>query len=65
VGGELKGHPLETTDVGFFAQDALPEPVANADKWTSHAFAAIRGEVVDVEFDRPRRPTWRNDGEQL
>ncbi len=64
VGGELKGHPLEVTDVGFFAEDALPEPVANADKWTRHAFAAIRDEPVDVEFDHPRRPTWRNDGEE-
>lgn len=62
VGGELRGHPLEVTDLGFFSQDALPEPVAGLEQWVDHAFAAVRGEPIDVAFDRPRRPTWRNDG---
>ena len=61
VGGELKGHPLEVTDVGFFGEDALPEPMVGADRWVSHAFAAIRGESVDVTFDAPRRPAWRGE----
>ena len=26
IGGELRPHPLETADVGWFADDALPEP---------------------------------------
>lgn len=60
VGGRLRAHPLEVTDVGFFAQDELPEPVAGVERWARHAFAAIRGEPVEVEFDRPRRPAWRS-----
>ncbi len=58
VGGELKGHPLEVTDLGFFPEDALPEPVASAERWGPHCFAAIRGEPLEVEFDAPRRPAW-------
>ena len=59
VGGELTAHPLECTDVGWFAEDALPEPLAGADRWASSAFAAIRGEDVEVLFDQPRNPAWR------
>jgi ADP-ribose pyrophosphatase YjhB (NUDIX family) len=61
VGGELRGHPLEVTDLGFFSQDALPEPIAGLEQWVDHAFAAVRGEPIDVAFDPPRRPTWRDD----
>lgn len=60
VGGSLKGHPLETADVGWFAESALPEPLAGAARWKKQAFAAIRGENLDVLFDRPRNPTWGN-----
>jgi ADP-ribose pyrophosphatase YjhB (NUDIX family) len=61
IGGELRPHPLECLDVGFFAEDALPEPTANADLWADQAFRAIRGEPIDVQFDRPRIPPWRGD----
>lgn len=61
VGGELAAHPLETAGVGFFAQGALPEPVAGAEKWADRAFAAIRGEPLEVDFDKPRRPAWRTE----
>jgi ADP-ribose pyrophosphatase YjhB (NUDIX family) len=61
TGGELQAHPLETVGVGWFARDALPEPIAGADQWADLAFAAIRGEAVDVLYDRPRRPTWRTE----
>jgi ADP-ribose pyrophosphatase YjhB (NUDIX family) len=40
--------------VGWFAEDALPVPLAGAERWGPHAFAAIRGERVDVLFDMPR-----------
>ncbi|HAS12455.1 MAG TPA: hydrolase, partial [Acidimicrobiaceae bacterium] len=33
TGGELAAHPLETSDVGFFAEDALPSPLAGYDHW--------------------------------
>jgi len=59
VGGELKAHPLECADVGWFAEDALPAPLARADRWAPRAFAAIRGEPVDVLYDVPRDPPWR------
>jgi ADP-ribose pyrophosphatase YjhB (NUDIX family) len=58
VGGELEGHPLEVADVGWFAEEALPWPVAGYPSWGKHAFAAIRGEEVDVLYDPPREQPW-------
>ena len=62
VGGTLQAHPLECADVGWFSEDSLPSPLAGAGVWSAHAFAAIRGEPVDVLFDWPRRPVWRKEG---
>jgi ADP-ribose pyrophosphatase YjhB (NUDIX family) len=62
TGGELEAHPLECADVGWFAEDALPERTAGADSWAPLAFAAIRGEPVDVLYDEPRTPPWRESG---
>ena len=59
MGGELKAHPLECRDVGWFAEDGLPEPLAGRERWGPAAFAAIRGEPVEVVFDAPRDPVWR------
>ena len=59
VGGELHGHPLETSAVGFFGRDALPEPLAGANRWVDLAFAAIDGEQRAAWFDEPRTPPWR------
>lgn len=59
TGGELQAHPLECADVGFFARDAMPDPVAGFDQWGDHCFRAIEGEPVDVLFDRPRPQPWR------
>jgi ADP-ribose pyrophosphatase YjhB (NUDIX family) len=61
MGGELIGHPLETMDVGWFAEDALPQPLAGWERWAPHAFRAIRGERVDVLFEPPRKPMWREE----
>ena len=61
VGGDLAAHPLETHDVGWFAQDALPEPLAGYGQWGELAFAAIRGEPVEVLYDQPRLPPWQGD----
>ncbi len=61
VGGELRGHPLETADVGWFAEDSLPTPVASADRWAAQAFAAIRGESPLPTFDPPRARAWEPD----
>jgi ADP-ribose pyrophosphatase YjhB (NUDIX family) len=61
LGGELKGHPLETRAVGFFPRDALPQPLAGAHRWLDIAFAAIDGEPRDTWFDPPREPIWRAD----
>ena len=63
LGGELKAHPLECTDVGFFAEGELPERTARPELWAAHGFQAIRGEDVDVMFDRPRTPPWRGEPE--
>ena len=59
TGGELRRHELETADVGFFAEDAVPSPLAGWDHWGPHVFRAIRGEAVDVWFDEPRPDIWR------
>ena len=59
TGGVLRPHPLECSDQGFFAEGALPEPLAGVRDWADHAFRAIRGETLDVRFDRPRKPAWR------
>jgi ADP-ribose pyrophosphatase YjhB (NUDIX family) len=60
VGGTLEAHPLECRQVGWFAEDALPSPLAGAGRWQATAFAAIRGQPTEVLFDRPREPTWRS-----
>lgn len=63
VGGELDPHPLEAEDVGWFAADELPEPLAaSRDTWEL-AFGAIRGEVLETHFDRPRASPWRGPTE--
>jgi ADP-ribose pyrophosphatase YjhB (NUDIX family) len=54
TGGELTPHPLECADVGWFAEDALPSPLAGSARWAPAAFAAIRGEPLEVLFDAPR-----------
>jgi ADP-ribose pyrophosphatase YjhB (NUDIX family) len=61
TGGALKAHPLETEDVGFFARDSLPEPLAGAARWVDLAFAAIEGRQVSAVFDPPRTPPWRGE----
>lgn len=59
IGGELKGHPLETSAVGFFSREHLPQPLAGAHRWVEFAFAAINGEERPCSFDHPRTPPWR------
>ncbi|HQT99172.1 MAG TPA: NUDIX hydrolase N-terminal domain-containing protein [Acidimicrobiales bacterium] len=61
VGGELKPHPLECTDAGWFTRDALPSPTIGADRWADPIFAAIDGEQRDVFYDDLRRPVWRGE----
>jgi ADP-ribose pyrophosphatase YjhB (NUDIX family) len=64
LGGDLKAHPLECRDVGWFAEGELPEPMAGASLWGPNAFAAIRGEEVEVQFDPPRQTPWQDDGSE-
>ena len=59
TGGELRPHPLETADVGWFGEDELPEHTAGAAWWGPMAFAAISGEESPTLFDSPRNPVWR------
>jgi ADP-ribose pyrophosphatase YjhB (NUDIX family) len=61
TGGDLAPHPLETSDVGWFGQGALPEATAGASWWGPMAFAAIRGDEAPATFDAVRFPVWRND----
>jgi len=59
IGGELKAHPLECRDVGWFTPETLPSPLIGVELWGEHVFAAIRGEHRDVLYDRVRQPVWR------
>ena len=59
VGGELKCHPLECSDVGWFAADQLPERTAGAQWWGEMAFSAIQGDPLPTTFDPVRSPVWR------
>ena len=61
VGGELKLHPLEVTNAGWFGRDEIPTPTIGAERWVGPIFAAIDGEVRDVFYDDLRRPVWRGD----
>ena len=61
IGGELKGHPLETTDVGWFGRDRLPDGLAGAGAWTTFAFEAISGVTTPTRFDAVRTPVWGDD----
>jgi hypothetical protein len=58
-GGELRPHPLETADVGWFGETNLPEATAGAHWWAPTAFAAIKGGESPTGFDPPRDPIWR------
>jgi ADP-ribose pyrophosphatase YjhB (NUDIX family) len=59
LGGELKPHPLECLDAGWFSEDALPTPLAGRGAWQEVAFKAIKGEAIEVAFEKPRNPIWR------
>ena len=59
LGGILKAHPLECADVGWFAEDGLPAPLANDGNWVPPVFSAIHGDAVETVFDWPRAPIWR------
>ena len=59
VGGDLTAHPLETSQVGFFGRENLPQPLAGGARWVDTAFAAINGESRPADFDQPRTPPWR------
>ena len=67
-------YPTGWADIGYSAAEVavkevseetgircrLPQPLAGADLWGPHVFAAIRGEVADVYFDAPRPDIWRD-----
>lgn len=59
TGGSLRPHPLETSDVGWFGQDEMPETTAGDRWWGPTAFAAISGVESPTRFDAPRDPLWR------
>ncbi len=62
IGGELRLHPLEVTNAGWFARDEIPTPTIGVERWAEPIFAAIDGERRDVFYDDLRRPVWRGDG---
>lgn len=60
VGGELEAHPMETSDVGWFSREELPDATAGAQWWGPMAFAAISGDELTTTFDPVRSPIWRS-----
>ncbi|MFN2590211.1 MAG: NUDIX domain-containing protein [Actinomycetota bacterium] len=59
VGGDLTAHPLETLDVGFFAEANLPSPLRAGGRWVAWAFASLKDDDRPCYFDLPRTPMWR------
>ena len=52
-GGELQPHPVETRGAGFFALDALPEPMyRRPPDWIDHAWAVHQAEQIETFFDQ-------------
>ncbi len=50
--GELRLRPHEALTAGFYARDALPQPLARPDLgWVAHAWAAHHGELTQAYFD--------------
>ena len=60
-GRHAPGTPARVRRRRMVLRGSLPSPLAGAGVWSAHAFAAIRGEPVDVLFDWPRRPVWRKE----
>lgn len=60
VEGDLKAHPLEVLDLGWFSQDNLPQPLAGHKLLMDLAFRAIKNEPIEAFFDLPRDPLWRS-----
>jgi ADP-ribose pyrophosphatase YjhB (NUDIX family) len=53
-GGAFQAHPLEVVDLGFFAREHLPDPLARqGEQWIEHVFAAHHGELKEPYFDWP------------
>lgn len=53
-GGEIRPHPLETLEVGFFALDRLPEPMHGVSrKWISLAREFHFEGRIEAYFDPP------------
>ena len=49
---------------GWFARDALPEPLAGLESWVDDAFAAIEGSPNEVRFDPLRSNPWDEADQQ-
>lgn len=60
TGGTLRPHPLETSAVGWFGPDDLPERAVGVQWWAAMAFGAINGERFATSFDGVRSPIWRS-----
>ena len=59
TGGEFRGHPLETSDVGWFARGQAASAPRRLGPLGRPCVSALNGEHVDVLFDSPRNPMWR------
>ncbi len=63
VGGELAAHPLECADVGWFAEDELPSPIAGVDRWGTSPSPPSAASPSRWPSTPPREPLWRGDAE--
>ena len=64
VGGAFDPHPLEVSDLGWFSEDELPQPLVGFERWGEHVFAIARGEYREVLYDSVREPIWRGNLEE-
>ena len=61
IGGELKGHPLETRAVGFFDRDNLPWPRRRHRPLGRARVRRHRRRGAPLRLRPPRDPPWRGD----
>ncbi len=60
-GGDLSAHPLETLDVGFYTEDALPSIAPGFKSAVRHAFEFEKGERSQPFFDYQGGPDGYSD----
>ncbi len=63
--GRAQGPSPRVRRRGLVPPRQAPLPLAGAERWGQHVFAALRGEPIEVLYDSVRSPIWRGDPDKL